>query len=312
MKAENISIALGSIDDDIIEAVDSLRNRKEPAKQWKRWTVLAACLCLVIGAAAVFFRGFPIIGAKCGGSVGFLVDGSYYYATDFAFYRYIPETHKREYLMSKFNVYDIGFSVDEYGLYYVKGRCLYARVHETSKTRLIYEADRDTSTHISFATLVNGIPILRAGEISITLHDKNNPDLNSWRVVRLDVKTGEIIRQDTLSYDDYSTLSEPDAKTVSDTQTVMQYGSYLAATDDVIFFIREGSSNSHSLYIYDRATGETSVLYDGDDFNIHVYHAATDGKWFFAGGPWGRTDCWKIIYDDSGQLTGLELWAEDI
>jgi len=93
MNAENIITAIGCIDDDMIEAADALRTRRiKSSNQWKRWTALAACLCIVVGSALVFFQGFPIIGAKCGGSPGILVDGRYYYSTDFAFYRFNPET----------------------------------------------------------------------------------------------------------------------------------------------------------------------------------------------------------------------------
>jgi hypothetical protein len=47
MNAEKISIALGHIDDDIVETVDALRSKKRPGNL-KLWITLAACLCFVI------------------------------------------------------------------------------------------------------------------------------------------------------------------------------------------------------------------------------------------------------------------------
>jgi len=64
-----------------------------------------------------------------------------------------------------------------------------------------------------------------------------------------------------------------------------------------------------NLYSLDIQTGETTLLLAGAD----IYTAVTDGIWFITNVPWsGRTDCWKLGYDDSGKLTGLELWAADI
>ena len=54
MKPEQIHDALNSLDDRLIEETDRLRNRKRPS-QWKKWTAMAACLCLVaLGTAAAF------------------------------------------------------------------------------------------------------------------------------------------------------------------------------------------------------------------------------------------------------------------
>jgi len=382
MKPETISLAFGHIDDEFIESADALRNRKSNS-HWKRWTALAACLCVIVSAAAVFFQGFPIFGASCGSSLGVLVDGNYYYETTFAFYRYNPSENKREYLMSRFNVYNIGFLVDEYGLYYVKGRSLYVRENETGKLRVLYTADKETTTHISFSAMTENISFnnsLSNGQIDITLYNTRNPDMEHYRVVRLDGKTGEIIWQRTLTYSESYTLDYgvpeyhvgdsvyslvysdegmyhdvtgevyrdgqpvfPEGKyneyrfissgdslviccfdyaqdrkeyflaTPDDAFTEIPSQNYLAGTNDYLIFSGEESPGNYEnqiLYSYNIKTGETVLLYSDDGMN--AIFAVTDGTWFYTAAPWGRSGCWKLVYDGAGKLTGLELWAKDM
>ena len=49
MTGEQIHDALQFLPDDMIEAADALRQR--PKKRWSHWAALAACLCVLIGAA---------------------------------------------------------------------------------------------------------------------------------------------------------------------------------------------------------------------------------------------------------------------
>lgn len=164
-----------------------------------------------------------------------------------------------------------------------------------------------TTTHIGFTNLTDG-------QINVSLFDKNSMDTEHWRVVRLDAKTGETVWQGTLTFEEYIALSISSEKE-NDTLTVAPYGSYLTATDDYIIFIGYDSlaySESQILFSYDRKSGEMMLLYEGDDMGS-TYNAVTDGNWLFTNAPWnGRTDCWKMIYDNYGRLTGLELWATDI
>jgi len=183
MNAETINTAIGCIDDDLIEAADALRSRRKTNTQWIKLTAMAACLCLVFGAAMVFFQGFPILGAKCGGSPGVLVDGRYYYATDFGFYRYTLETQNREFLMSTFFVSTRGgWKVDEFGLYYVRGRTLYVREHETGNSQKLHTAD--TSIWIRY---------LENGQLTFWLYDRSRLSDELQPYVCIDVKTGEVI-----------------------------------------------------------------------------------------------------------------------
>ena len=47
MRPEQIHDALNDLDDELIEETAELRNRKRPFA-WKKWTALAACICLVL------------------------------------------------------------------------------------------------------------------------------------------------------------------------------------------------------------------------------------------------------------------------
>lgn len=65
MNIENMHDALNHLDDDMIEAVDKLRNEKTQIKKlhrkstWIRWVSIAACLCLVVSVYAT--DGFGLL-----------------------------------------------------------------------------------------------------------------------------------------------------------------------------------------------------------------------------------------------------------
>lgn len=52
MSKDNVIDSLGRIDDDMIRGVEALR-RKRKRSGWARWFAAAACLCLIIAAAAL-------------------------------------------------------------------------------------------------------------------------------------------------------------------------------------------------------------------------------------------------------------------
>ena len=69
MNIENIHDALNLLDDDMIEAVEQLRNEKPQSinkykkNTWIRWVAMAACLCLVVGSYYLT-DGFGLISYK--------------------------------------------------------------------------------------------------------------------------------------------------------------------------------------------------------------------------------------------------------
>lgn len=58
MSKDNVIDSLTGIDDDMIQAVETLRQRKK-RPVWHRWGALAACLCLLITALTVFPAIYP-------------------------------------------------------------------------------------------------------------------------------------------------------------------------------------------------------------------------------------------------------------
>lgn len=53
MKEEKLLNAMGKISDELVEDSAISKKQKAHAKAWVKWTAMAACLCLIIGAAAV-------------------------------------------------------------------------------------------------------------------------------------------------------------------------------------------------------------------------------------------------------------------
>lgn len=58
MSKDRVVDSLGKIDDDMIQSVEALRQKKKrPA--WMKWGAMAACFCLLIAAVAVAPNLFP-------------------------------------------------------------------------------------------------------------------------------------------------------------------------------------------------------------------------------------------------------------
>ena len=56
---DKIIDAVGKIDDDMIEDVDALRQRKQKKTVWVRWAAMAACLCIVVTGTVAVLRWHP-------------------------------------------------------------------------------------------------------------------------------------------------------------------------------------------------------------------------------------------------------------
>lgn len=76
MRPEELSDAIGKLNEKYIESADKLRHSKKAKRSvsinWGRWVALAACLCLVIGLGAMLFGGSKsdMADALLGGSTG--------------------------------------------------------------------------------------------------------------------------------------------------------------------------------------------------------------------------------------------------
>jgi len=88
-------------------------------------------------------------------------------------------------------------------------------------------------------------------------------------------------------------------------------GRYLTGTNDFLIYIDEKEAGSpYDVWVYDIPTGESYLL----QTDMDVYVATTDGELFYTVVPWGggRTDCYRLIFDETGKLAVLELLESDI
>lgn len=125
-------------------------------------------------------------------------------------------------------------------------------------------------------------------------------------LIRYEYLEGKVKGQDetrqTPVIDEYI-LVTPSGETID-----VPNGDYLTGTSDFLLF-KSRYDPPHDVYSYDLQSGESTLLYAEMD----IYTAVTDGVWLYTNVPWsGRTDCWKLVFDDTGKLVALELIASDI
>lgn len=70
MSTEKLYEAITLIDDDLIDEAGTYAPKKKKAVHWKRWTALAACLVLVVGAGGIFLSQIGGRNASSGNSAG--------------------------------------------------------------------------------------------------------------------------------------------------------------------------------------------------------------------------------------------------
>lgn len=182
MKRENICDALNLLPDELLEEAGRVRERKRRYKRPPRWLAAAACLCLLLwGAVDTLDRFDYTWGCGCGAFPGAIVDGAYYYKVRHSgVWRYTPEGGRQK-LLSTY--WEDGWKVNDYGIYYQRGRSLYVREHETGERRRLFTADRADCTHIGFA-------LLRDGGVVVTCYDR---DAAMEYELLLDGRTGEVL-----------------------------------------------------------------------------------------------------------------------
>lgn len=384
MTSETLIDALGFLDDDIISEVNAYRadvpSAQKPLASGEKVTrffprrsyaAVAVCLCLVLLGAFVFQlkfgesdQGAPA-SDLCGAGVGMLVGDMYYGVSEGSVYRYSLKKGK-EIVISEKHLYD--YKVDAYAIYYTrtdKARSLFILPHDSSKSQVLYTADKDRCDSLIIDSFEEG---------TITLWLIGTEDANDMRqLVQLDRTTGEILADMALSHEAYNERNRKDEYLVGTTMftligeeatmlrdgedflptgTRVEYepryygqnllirfvyedqsvpeqmllaspdgvltnlpeGDYLAGTDTFLLFMRtepnaSGESVS-SLYAYDIPSGETCKIHEDMD----CYEAVTDGVLLYSFVPWndGRTDCWRLVYDETGRIASLELVEADI
>lgn len=176
-----------SVRDEYVEEAQRVKLKRSHLR-WRKWAVLAACFCLFLAGS---FHVLDRLGYfSMGGYKTFpvtIVNGTYYYMVRHdGLYAYTPGGQSKRLLGTYW--YD-GCSVNEYGIYYTRGRSLYVLPHGTKKSQKLYTSSLSESTHISFSFVGDG-------NIVLTTYNKHT-DLQ-WKIL-LDGGTGDVLE----------TLTEP-------------------------------------------------------------------------------------------------------
>ncbi len=180
MKSSKISDAMNHIDDDLISGAE-LYCPKKRSRTWITWIATAACLCLVLyGAVDTLLRLEYLSFAGCSGAnPGTIVNGDYYYHVDHeGLYRFSDGTSE----LVLHTYWYHSWSVNDYGIYYGRGKSIYVLPHDSSKATKLYTASINPA-YFSFDLQPNG-------SIAVTLRDKKTSTIHQ---ILLDGITGEVL-----------------------------------------------------------------------------------------------------------------------
>ncbi len=186
MSIPRIVSAMEYIDDDLVSgAVTYTRTKKK--NSWVKWGALAACLCLiVIGAIDTLSRFEYTMSANCSAYPGEVVNGDYYYHVDHEGV-YCFADGKSEKVLSTYWYDD--WAVNEYGIYYQRGRTLFVQPHNSNTKVKLYTANTTDTTHIEFVLQPDG---------DVVVIHRNKKTTSAYEVL-INGATGDLI----------ATLTEP-------------------------------------------------------------------------------------------------------
>ena len=162
MRAEDILNALDHVDPALVGAAD--RKPRLWPKRLRRFAAAAACFALVLGLGFHTLLRFDYFRSGCSAWPGSIVDGTYYFRVAHSGLWHWSEEGGTEKLLSTY-WYD-GSAVNDYGIYFSRGRTLYILPHATGKTEKLYTAPRAKCTHIGFSLLTDG-------RVDLMVYDKD-------------------------------------------------------------------------------------------------------------------------------------------
>lgn len=180
MNADKLLDAVGGIRDEYIaEARAETGEAKKMGRRWARGLTAAACVCLMLVGAFKALQRFESFSTGCAAWAGTICDGTYYYSQAHSgLYRYTPESGSKMVIGTFW--YD-GCLANDYGVYYIRGRSLYVRPHDTGESRLLYRAGRLEASHM-------GMTLQKDGNIILTVYNK---DKEYYYELLLDGRTGQ-------------------------------------------------------------------------------------------------------------------------
>lgn len=148
--------------------------RRKRARRTAAILSAAACLCIVMGVTLHTLIRLDYFAASCGSSPGFITEEGYFYlAPHEGVCRYDPETGVTERRLSQY--WFDSCIVNDYGIYYWRGRALWVLPHGTEERQRLYTAPRSESTHISCELMTDG-------HVAVTLYDKHEMMMSQVKV----------------------------------------------------------------------------------------------------------------------------------
>lgn len=161
-KEQKLFRAITNVREDYIEEACSeeevYRYGANAEKRIKKGLLTAASVALLLMCGIGTFTRFDYFKAGCGAFTGTVADGIYYYQVPHdGIYAYTPEGNSKK-LLSIFWVDD--WQVNDYGLYFVCGKTLFVRPHETGKWERLYKGEN--CTHIRLNLQQDGNVIVEA------------------------------------------------------------------------------------------------------------------------------------------------------
>lgn len=265
MKELRLLLALGQIAPKYAQEAAAAK----PRRRWTKALAAAAYLALVVSTAGMFIDRLGLFRAGCSAWPGDFVEGRYYYTVQHrGLYCWDGETIEK---VLGALWYD-GKLVNDYGVYYTRGRSLWVKPHDTGKSKKLYTAPLLDCSHIGFR--------FYGEDVVVRLYNK-------WKEyaseVLLDGETGQFLAEVTpqIPYSDlYDNLTYSDTHfLVGERKLVLQPGD-----DEYSFVLTENGQlllpEGQTVSVYANRYGEELWfdVRDGDDGQRTVYIARPNGE----------------------------------
>ncbi len=254
---------------------------EKPRRRWGKALSIAACLLLVVGLSGTVIDRLGLFRAGCSAWPGDFIDGRYYFNAGHGSL-YCWDGEKTEKVLGALQ--SDGKLVNDYGVYFKRGRRLFVKPHDTGKTRKLYTAPLFDRSHIGFD--------FYGDDVVVRIYNK-------WKEyaseVLVDGVTGQVLATvtDHLPYRDlYDNLAWGDTHLmVGERQLVLVPEEYEAdLTENGASILPEGA-DSVSVYYYrygdqvlfrvsEEWPGQSTVLVvrpDGDDRLVEMSSYSCDG-----------------------------------
>ena len=276
MKELRLLKALGQIDPKYAEEA-----LQKPRRRWVRALSAAACLLLVIGIGGTVIDRLELFRAGCSAWPGDFVDGRYYFNGGHGSL-YCWDGQTTEKVLGALQ--SDGRLVNDYGVYFKRGRRLFVMPHDTGKTRKLYTAPLLDRSHIGIE--------LYGDDVVVRIYNKWKEHASE---VLVDGLTGQVLATvtDRIPYSDlYDDLAWGDTHLkVGERELVLvPEGGRADLTENGVSILPEGV-DSVSVYYYryggqilfraEEEWPESSTVFvvrpDGDDRLVEMPAYTCDG-----------------------------------